>query len=92
MNSNELFEEFLKYCNNYEYDLTSIVIKSKDICLKIEKPESPEKNYFLIYEIRKGNIREAGFISDFEELLQLCRDTIGEDSVIKSNSNGYGYM
>ena len=90
MNSNELFEEFLKYCNCYEYDSWGIVIKNKDTWLRIGKPLSPEENNFLIYEIVKGNTRESSFISDLEELLQLCRDTIGEESVIKNV--GYGYL
>lgn len=85
MNSNELFEEFLKYCNNYEYDLYGIVLKNEDTWLRIQKPYDPEQNDFLIYEILKGNTRCACTVSNLHELLSICKDTIGEDSVTKSH-------
>lgn len=87
MNSNELYEEFLKYCKEYERDLWGIVVKKGDRCLRIKKPENPEKNNYLIYEIIEKS-RISGTISDLNELLELLEDTIGEDSIVKS----YYYM
>ena len=87
MNSNELFEEFLKCCNNYEYDLYGIVLKNEDTWLRITKPYDPEQNDFLIYEISKGNTRFAYTVSNLHELLSICKDNIGEDSVVKSSGN-----
>lgn len=51
MNSNELYEEFLKHCKEYETDLWGIVIKKEETCLKLMKPQNPEKNNYLIYEM-----------------------------------------
>lgn len=87
MNSNELFEEFLKHCNDYEMDLYGAVLKNEDTLLKVQKPFDPEKNNFLIYQLSKGNARLLSKASDLNELLELCREEIGEDSVTKS----YGY-
>jgi len=61
--------------------------KKGDICLRIKKPENPERNNYLIYEIIEKS-RISGTISDLNELLELLVDTIGEDSIVKS----YGYM
>lgn len=87
MNSNELYEEFLKHCKAYEPDLWRIVIKKGDTCLRIKKPENPEKNKYLIYEIIEKS-RISGTISDLNGLLELLEDTLGEDFIVKS----YGYM
>lgn len=43
MNANELYEEFLKCCNEYEDDIFGITIKRGDVCLIIRKPHDPEK-------------------------------------------------
>ena len=51
MNSNELYEEFLKYCKEYEPDLWGIVMKNEDVLLRIKKPSNPDENNYLIYEI-----------------------------------------
>lgn len=90
MNSNELYEEFLKYCSEYEIDLWGIVIRKGAICLKIIKPQNPEKNNYLIYEIIETS-RISGTVSDIDELLELCDETLGEDSIIKNHDYGYGY-
>lgn len=87
MNSNELYEKFLKYCKEYEMDLDIIVIKKDDTSLRIMKPYNPDENDYLIYEIR-GKSRISGSVSDIYELLELCEEIIGEDSIIKNN--GYG--
>ena len=87
MNSNELYEEFLNYCTEYEIDLYGIVIKKGETWLRIMKPSNPDSNTYLLYEIIE-NSRISGTISDLDELLQLCVDTIGEDSIIK-NYNYY---
>lgn len=86
MNANELYEEFLKYCKNYETDIYGIVIKNETTCLKIMKPHNPEKNNYLIYEIIEKS-RISGSVSDIEELLHLCIEIFGKDSIIKN----YGY-
>lgn len=89
MNSNELYEEFLKYCKEYETDLWGIVIKKENVCLKIIKPENPNENNYLIYEIIEKS-RISGVVSDIDELLELCKETFGEDSIIKSQDSDYG--
>lgn len=89
MNSNELYEEFLKYCKEYETDLWGIVIRKDATCLKIKKPQNPEKNNYLIYEIIETS-RISGSVSDIDELLELCEETLGEDSIIKNHYYDYG--
>lgn len=89
MNSNELYEKFLEYCKEYEIDLCGIVIKKQNVCLKIIKPENPNENNYLIYEIIEKS-RISGTVSDIDELLELCEETFGKDSIIK-NYDYYGY-
>lgn len=86
MNSNELYEEFLKCCKEYEPDLCGIVIRKDATCLKIIKPNNPEESNYLIYEIIEKS-RISGTVSDLYELIELCQDTFGNDSIIKP----YGY-
>ena len=88
MNSNELYEEFLKHCKEYETDLWGIVIKKEETCLKLMKPQNPEKNNYLIYEVIEKS-RFSGVVSDIDELLELCEETFGKDCIIKNNSNYY---
>lgn len=89
MNSNELYEEFLNYCKEYEIDLYGIVIKNGETCLKIMKPYNPEENNYLIYEIIEKS-RISGLVSNIDELLDLCEETLGENSINKNNYYGYG--
>lgn len=89
MNANELYEEFLKYCKEYEDDIFGITIKRGDVCLRIRKPQDPEKNNYLLYDIIDQS-RISGVVSDIDELLELCEETIGEDSINRGNSYGYG--
>ena len=89
MNSNELYEEFLKYCKECETDLWGIVIRKGATCLKIMKPLNPEKNNYLIYEIIETS-RISGTVSNIDELLELCEETLGEDSIIKNHDYSYG--
>lgn len=88
MNANELYEEFLKCCNEYEDDIFGITIKRGDVCLRISKPHDPEKNNYLIYELIEKS-RMSGTVSDIDWLLELCVEVFGEDSVVKNS--GYGY-
>ena len=88
MNSNELFKEFLTYCTEYEIDLGCIVMRNGETFLKIIKPQNPEKNNFLIYEIIEKS-RISGTVSDIEGLLELCEETLGENSIIKNNYCDY---
>ena len=93
MNSNELYEEFLNYCKEYETDLYGIVIKKEATCLKITKPHNPEKNNYLIYEIIESS-RVSGTVSNIDELLELYQETFGENFVINNDhyyDSGYGY-
>lgn len=89
MNSNELYEEFLSYCKEYENDLFGIVIKNGETCLKITKPHNPEKNNYLIYEIIEKS-RISGSVSSVEQLLDLCEETFGENFINDKNYYGYG--
>ena len=82
MNSNELYEEFLKHCREYEIDLYGIVIKRGDTWLKIMKPANPDSSTYLIYELIEKS-RVSGVVKDLNELLELCIETFGEDSIIK---------
>lgn len=86
MNSNELYEEFLNYCQEYELDPWGITIKKDNIYLKIFKPHDPDKNNYLIYELIE-NSRMSGTISEINELLELCQEIFGEDCIIRN----YGY-
>ena len=88
MNSNELYDEFLKYCKNYEIDPYGIILKNETIYLKIMKPHNPNESNHLIYEIR-DNARISGFVSDIDELLEICMETVGEDFIIINNDYGY---
>ena len=95
MNSNELFKEFLKHCTKYESDLWGIVITREATSLRIIKPQNPDESNYLIYEIIEGS-RISGTVSDLDELLELCVDTVGEDSIINnleqdSEFKNYGY-
>lgn len=95
MNSNELFKEFLKHCTKYESDLWGIVITREATSLRIIKPQNPDESNYLIYEIIEGS-RISGTVSDLDELLELCIDTVGEDSIINnleqdSEFKNYGY-
>lgn len=95
MNSNELFEEFLNHCTKYETDLWGIVIAKEATSLRIIKPHNPDESNYLIYEIIDG-ARISGTVSALDELLELCIDTIGEDSIIKNSEQdsefkSYGY-
>ena len=86
MNSNELYEEALKHCKDYEEDLFGIIMKRGTTWLKIMKPANPDSSTYLIYELIEKS-RISGKIEDLNELLELCVETFGEDSVIR----GYGY-
>jgi len=88
MNSNELYDEFLKHCKNYEIDPYGIILKNETIYLKIMKPHNPNESNHLIYEIR-DNARISGFVSDIDELLEICMETVGEDFIIINNDYGY---
>lgn len=66
-----------------------IVIKKENVCLKIIKPENPNENNYHIYEIIEKS-RISGTVSDIDELLELCEETFGEDSIIKNHDCEYG--
>lgn len=89
MNSNELLDKFLKRCRNYETFLNSIILKNQDNVFKVYTPENAEEKDFLIYEVRKGKWRITSFTSDIDELLELCTDTVGEDSIISESKYKY---
>lgn len=86
MNSNELFETFLTYCKDYEIDNWGIVIKKGNESLHIMKPENPAENNYLLYQLT-GTSREYGTFSDINEIIELCIDIFGEESIHKS----YGF-
>lgn len=89
MNSNELFDKFLKRCRNYETFLNSVTLKNEDNIFKVYMPENAEEKDFLIYEVIKGKWRITSFTSDIDKLVELCIDTIGEDSIITESKYMY---
>jgi len=63
MSVNEIFEEFLTYCNNYEIILDNLIIKNEENVFILYKQNDLNKNY-LIYESRIGSARQTGYIDD----------------------------